>query len=72
MNKYFLEAEIKTLKDKLAKSLGSKHYYVHGDYVEKIDDCMDIFIDWIKVREATEEEKYLSHKIWYLKEKLRG
>ena len=31
MNKYFLEAEIKTLEDKLAKSLGSRHYHVHGD-----------------------------------------
>ena len=72
MNKYFLEAEIKTLEDKLAKSLGSEFYHVHGDYVEKLDDCMDIFADWIIIREATEEEKKISNKIWELKGKLRG
>ena len=50
------KANYERLKDKLAKALGSRRYFIeHGEVVE-IDNALDFFIDLTVIRDATEEE----------------
>ena len=71
MNKFEIMKELEIVERKLYSSLGSRDYFVEDGYVKKFDDCYDIFIDTIRIREATKEEEYLYEKRWQLKDILR-
>ena len=71
MDKFDLMRELEMIERKLYSSLGSDKYFVEDGYVKKFDDCCDIFVDTIRVREATKEEEYLYEKRWQLKNMIR-
>lgn len=71
MNKFDIMKELEMVERRLYSSLGSSDYFVEDGYVKKFDDCCDIFMDTIRIREATKEEEYLYEKKWQLKDMLR-
>ena len=54
--KYEAKANYERLNDKLAETLGSEKYFIKDDKVVKIDPALDLFMDLIVIRDATEEE----------------
>ena len=72
MDKYELEAEYKRVSDKLKNKLGGKNYrFVRDGYVKEFDDAPDVFVDTIRIREATDEEIALQNKKRELYDKLK-
>ena len=72
MDKFELMKELEMVERKLYSSLGSSEYFVEDGYVKKFDDCScDIFMDVIRIREATKEEEYLYERRWQLKDMLK-
>ena len=72
MDKYELEAEYNRICDKLKYKLGGKnHRFVEDGYVKEFDDALDIFVDTIRIRKATDEEIALYAKKWELYNKLK-
>ena len=56
MDIYEAKANYERLKDKLAKALGSHRYFIKDGKVVEIDNTLDLFMDLIVIRDATEEE----------------
>ena len=56
MDKYEAKANYERLNDKLAETLGSKKYFIKDGKVVKIDPALDLFMDLIVIRDATEKE----------------
>ena len=56
MDKYEAKANYERLNDKLAETLGSEKYFIKDDKVVKIDPALDLFMDLIVIRNATEKE----------------
>ena len=56
MDKYEAKANYERLNDKLAETLGSERYFIKDDKVVKIDPALDLFMDLIVIRDATEKE----------------
>ena len=56
MDIYEAKANYERLKDKLAKALGSRRYFIEDGKVVEIDDALDLFMDLTIIRDATEEE----------------
>ena len=56
MNIYEVKANYERLKDKLVKALGSHRYFIEDGEVVEIDNALDLFMDLIIIRDATEEE----------------
>ena len=54
--KYEAKANYERLNDKLAETLGSEKYFIKDDKVVKIDPALDLFMDLIVIRDATEKE----------------
>lgn len=65
-----LRREYNKVSSELKTSLGGD-YFVENGYVKKFDDCHDIFMDTIKIREATSREQYLYDYKWELHSKIR-
>ena len=56
MDIYEAKANYERLKDKLAKALGSRRYFIEDGEVVEIDNALDFFMDLTVIRDATEEE----------------
>ena len=56
MDKYEAKANYERLNDKLAETLGSEKYFIKDDKVVMIDPALDLFMDLIVIRDATEKE----------------
>ena len=56
MDKYEAKANYERLNDKLAETLGSEKYFIKDDKVVKIDRALDLFMDLIVIRDATQKE----------------
>ena len=56
MDKYEAKANYERLNDKLAETLGSEKYFIKDGKVVKIDPALDLFMDLIVIRDATEKE----------------
>ena len=56
MDIYEAKANYERLKDKLAKALGSRRYFIEDGEVVEIDNAFDLFMDLIVIRDATEKE----------------
>ena len=50
---------------------GKNHRFVEDGYVKEFDDALDIFVDTIRIRKATDEEIALYAKKWELYNKLK-
>ena len=62
MDKYEAKANYERLNDKLAETLGSEKYFIKDDKVVKIDPALDLFMDLIVIRDATDKEIEFSKK----------
>ena len=56
MDKYEAKANYERLNDKLAETLGSERYFIEDGKVVEIDPALDLFMDLIVIRDATEKE----------------
>lgn len=56
MDIYEAKANYERLEDKLVKALGSSRYFIKDGKVVEIDNVLDLFMDLIVIRDATEEE----------------
>ena len=56
MDKYEAKANYERLNDKLAETLGSERYFIEDGKVVEIDPALDLFMDLIVIRDATQKE----------------